>query len=95
MVDQLLAELGGEPLPVPTSPCERSVVDRVTHALELVESLGTDDLQATEMGRRLRDKLRSELRSLLRELPEETAETTSDAPRCVRHPAPSSRPTRI
>ena len=68
MVDQLLAELGGGSLPIPTGPRERSTVERVTHALMLVESVGTVDPHASEMGRRLLDRLRGEQRALLRDL---------------------------
>lgn len=74
MVDQLLAELGGEPLPIPTSPRDRSVVERVSHALSLVEMLGTGDSECRQMGIRLREMLKTELRTLLNDLPEHAEE---------------------
>ena len=71
MVDQLLAELGGGPVPVPVAAGDRSVTDRVTYALMLVESLGTDGAHACSPGIALRERLRVELKTLLRSLHEQ------------------------
>jgi len=79
MVDQLLAELGGEPLPIPTSPRDRSVVERVSHALSLVEMLGTGGSDCRQMGIRLREMLKTELRTLLKDLPAHAEEPRADS----------------
>lgn len=68
MVDQLLAELGGDPLPFPAGSGDRTVTDRVTYALMLVESLGTEEASSYPQGNPLHERLRSELKTLLRTL---------------------------